>query len=162
MEACFDDMALWPGGGLGLASAQRRMSASLQARLARPAISELAVRNACLWGGNLTVMCSMVGTPWLPEIKGGVLFLEDVNEHPYRIERQLTQLMHTRAFIDRQKAVVLGAFNRYKASPHDKGFKLQTVVDWLRSKTKTPVLDGAAFWSCAHQGDAAGGARRSN
>lgn len=142
MEACFDDMVCGQGEGSGwrlpkgdeLALQQRSAAAS----------NELAVRNACLWGGNLTVMCSMVGTPWLPTVKGGVLFLEDVNEHPYRIERQLTQLLHT-GIIDRQKALVLGAFNRYQASPHDKGFKMQTVVDWLRSKTRTPVLTGLPF-----------------
>ena len=142
MEACFDDMVCGQGEGSGwrlpkgdeLALQQRSAAAS----------NELSVRNACLWGGNLTVMCSMVGTPWLPTVKGGVLFLEDVNEHPYRIERQLTQLLHT-GIIDRQKALVLGAFNRYQASPHDKGFKMQTVVDWLRSKTRTPVLTGLPF-----------------
>jgi muramoyltetrapeptide carboxypeptidase len=72
------------------------------------------------------------------------LFLEDVNEHPYRIERQLTQLLHS-GIIGQQKAVLLGSFSRYQPSPHDKGFKLQTVVNWLRSKTKTPVFTGLPF-----------------
>lgn len=142
MEACFDDMVCGQGEGSGWRLPKRD---ELALQNASPAgASELAVRNACLWGGNLTVMCSMVGTPWLPSVKGGVLFLEDVNEHPYRIERQLTQLLHT-GIIDRQKAVLLGAFNRFQASPNDRGFKLQTVVDWLRSKTKTPVLTGLPF-----------------
>lgn len=35
-----------------------------------------------LWGGNLTVLCSLLGTPHWPKVKGGILFLEDVNEHP--------------------------------------------------------------------------------
>jgi muramoyltetrapeptide carboxypeptidase len=49
-----------------------------------------------LWGGNLTMLCSLLGTPHLPRprrVKGGVLFLEDVNEHPYRVERMLLQLL---------------------------------------------------------------------
>ena len=142
MEACFDDMVCGQGEGSGW-RLPNGDELALQRRSAA-ASNELSVRNACLWGGNLTVMCSMVGTPWLPAVKGGVLFLEDVNEHPYRIERQLTQLLHT-GIIDRQKALVLGAFNRYQASPHDKGFKMQTVVDWLRSKTRTPVLTGLPF-----------------
>jgi muramoyltetrapeptide carboxypeptidase len=142
MEACFDDMVCGQGEGSGW-RLPKGDELALQPRSAA-ASNELSVRNACLWGGNLTVMCSMVGTPWLPAVKGGVLFLEDVNEHPYRIERQLTQLLHT-GIIDRQKALVLGAFNRYQASPHDKGFKMQTVVDWLRSKTRTPVLTGLPF-----------------
>ena len=45
-----------------------------------------------LWGGNLAVVQSLLGTPHFPKIKGGVLFLEDINEHPYRIERTLLQL----------------------------------------------------------------------
>ena len=45
-----------------------------------------------LWGGNLTIVLSLLGTPHWPRIKGGILFLEDVNEHPYRIERGLLQL----------------------------------------------------------------------
>ena len=45
-----------------------------------------------LWGGNLTMLCSMLGTPHFPRVKGGILFVEDVNEHPYRVERCLLQL----------------------------------------------------------------------
>jgi muramoyltetrapeptide carboxypeptidase len=67
-----------------------------------------------------------------------------VNEHPYRIERQLTQLLHA-GILGEQKAVLLGSFNRFKTVPHDRGFKLSTVVDWLRSKTRTPVLTGLPF-----------------
>ena len=41
----------------------------------------LAVRGT-LWGGNLAMLCSLLGTPHCPRVKGGILFLEDVNEHP--------------------------------------------------------------------------------
>jgi muramoyltetrapeptide carboxypeptidase len=44
-----------------------------------------------LWGGNLTVLQALLGTPHCP-ISGGILFLEDTNEHPYRMERMLQQL----------------------------------------------------------------------
>lgn len=145
MEACFDDMVCGQGEGTGWQLPKSDLP-SLAARAKKPVeeTPPLQVRNAILWGGNLSVLCSLVGTPWLPKVKGGILFLEDVNEHPYRIERQLTQLLHA-GILGEQKAVLLGAFNRYKASPHDRGFKLQTVVDWLRSKTKTPVLTGLPF-----------------
>jgi muramoyltetrapeptide carboxypeptidase len=92
-----------------------------------------------LWGGNLTVLCSLIGTPWFPKVKGGILFLEDVGEHPYRIERMLTQLLHA-GILAQQKAIVLGQFTRFSVAPNDKGFRLQTVVDWLRSKIRVPVL----------------------
>ena len=82
----------------------------------------LKVGNATLWGGNLTVLCSLVGTPWLPRVKGGVLFMEDVNEHPYRIERQLTQLLHA-GILGEQKAVLLGSFNRYQLGAARQGLQ---------------------------------------
>lgn len=145
MEACFDDLVCGQGEGSGWQLPKSDLPA-LAARQKNPSADgpELRLRNATLWGGNLTVLCALVGTPWLPQVKGGVLFLEDANEHPYRIERQLTQLLLA-GVLDQQKAVVLGAFNRYKLVPHDKGFKLQTVVDWLRTRTKTPVLTGLPF-----------------
>lgn len=146
MEACFDDLACGQGEGSGWQLPRSDLPA-LAARSKQSSDADapsLRVRNATLWGGNLTVLCSLVGTPWMPTVKGGVLFLEDVNEHPYRIERQLTQLLHAGVLKD-QKAVLLGSFNRYKAVPHDKGFKLQTVVDWLRSKTRTPIFTGLPF-----------------
>ena len=145
MEACFDDLVCGQGEGSGwqLPSADVKALSARSSPLSDEAPS-LRVRNATLWGGNLTVLCSLVGTPWMPSVKGGVLFLEDVNEHPYRIERQLTQLLHAGVLKD-QKAVLLGSFNRYKPVPHDKGFKLHTVVDWLRSRTRTPIFTGLPF-----------------
>lgn len=45
-----------------------------------------------LWGGNLSVLASLAGTPYMPDIQGGILFIEDVSEQPYRIERMLNTL----------------------------------------------------------------------
>jgi len=145
MEACFDDLTCGQGEGSGWQLPKSDLPAlAARRKTANEGTPALKVSDATLWGGNLTVLCSLVGTPWLPRVKGGILFLEDVNEHPYRIERQLTQLLHA-GIIGEQKAVLLGAFNRFKLGPHDKGFKLQTVVDWLRSQTRTPVLTGLPF-----------------
>ena len=66
-----------------------------------------------LWGGNLAIVCGLLGTPWFPKVDGGILFVEDINEHPYRVERMLTQLLHA-GVLDRQKAVLLGHFNGYR------------------------------------------------
>ena len=67
-----------------------------------------------------------------------------MNEHPYRVERMLTQLLHA-GVLGRQKAILMGGFTNYKPVPHDKGYKLQTVVDWLRARVKAPVLTGLPF-----------------
>lgn len=97
-----------------------------------------------LWGGNLTMVCALLGTPHGPRIKGGVLYLEDVNEHPYRVERNLLHLLQA-GVIDSQKAVVLGQFNAWKKSPLDRGYTLKSAVQALRERTKTPVLTGLPF-----------------
>ncbi len=132
MQACFDDLLLEQGEGAGW-----RMAAT-------QAHPDFEVHNAKLWGGNLSVLTSLLGTPFWPKVKGGVLFLEDVGEHPYKIERMLTQLLHA-GVLAQQKAIVLGQFTSFKLVPHDKGFKLATVVAWLRSQLSVPVLTGLPF-----------------
>ena len=101
-------------------------------------------KKATLWGGNLSVLTSRIGTPYFPDIRGGILFLEDLAEHPYRIERMLTQWMHA-GILARQKAIVLGAFTHYALSKHDAGFQINTVVDRLRQQIKVPVLTGLPY-----------------
>lgn len=134
MEACFDDLLNGQGEGTGW---------RLPVRDAQ-AVSLKPLRGATLWGGNLCVLTSLLGTPYFPSVDKGVLFLEDVGEHPYRIERMLDQLRHA-GVLGRQKAIVLGQFTNYRTVPHDRGFKLQTVVDRLRSLLKVPVLAGLPF-----------------
>ena len=97
-----------------------------------------------LWGGNLCMVSSLLGTPHWPRIKGGVLFLEDVNEHPYRVERSLLQLQQA-GVLDAQKAVLLGAFTDFRPSPLDRGYTLKSMLAQLRSVTRTPILTGLPF-----------------
>ncbi|QJW84498.1 LD-carboxypeptidase [Ramlibacter terrae] len=131
MQACFEDLVAGQGEGTGWQLPRAEA-------LAQP----LEVRGP-LWGGNLAMVASLVGTPWLPKAKG-ILFLEDVSEHPYRIERMLTQLLYA-GVLEKQKAIVLGQFTNWMPVPHDKGYKLQTVVDWLRASVDVPVLTGLPF-----------------
>lgn len=97
-----------------------------------------------LWGGNLAMLLSLLGTPHWPRVRGGVLFLEDVNEHPYRIERALLQL-HQAGVLARQKAVLLGQFTDWRASPLDRGYTLKAAVAHLRSVCAVPILTGLPF-----------------
>ena len=97
-----------------------------------------------LWGGNLSIVCALLGTPWFPKVNGGILFLEDVNEHPYRIERMLTQLLHA-GVLDRQNAIMFGSFSGIRLYPNDRGFDLPSVYRWLRRQTKTPIVTGLRF-----------------
>lgn len=97
-----------------------------------------------LWGGNLTVLLSLLGTPHWPRVKGGILFLEDVNEQPYRVERMLLQL-HQAGVLAAQKAVLLGHFTVHAKSPLDRGYSLRVAVRQLRSVCRTPILTGLPF-----------------
>lgn len=97
-----------------------------------------------LWGGNLSVLVSLLGTPWWPEVDDGLLWLEDVNETPYRIERMLLQLLAA-GVLARQRAIVLGAFTDYRLSPLDDGYDLPAVLALLRERLPVPVLTGLPF-----------------
>jgi len=97
-----------------------------------------------LWGGNLSLVAGAVGTPFLPRVDEGILFVEDVSEHPYRIERMLHQLLHA-GVLSRQRAVLLGAFTDWKPAPHDNGYGLGAVVDYFRSRLPVPIVTGLPF-----------------
>lgn len=142
MEDCFSDMLLGQGEGTGWRVPRLRVSSKVPGN--NGGDKEWKVGNATLWGGNLAVLVSLIGTPYFPEVKGGVLFLEDVSEPPYRVERMLTQLLHA-GVLGRQKAVLMGQFTEFKLTPHDKGFKLNTVFDWLQSQVKAPLLTNLPY-----------------
>ena len=102
-----------------------------------------------LWGGNLTVLAGLVGTPYLPSAKqtqGGILFLEDVNEHPYRIERMLMQLLDTEV-LSNQSAILLGGFSAYRLYDNDKGYSLERAIEVIRKRLSDdiPILTGLPF-----------------
>lgn len=136
MEDCFQDLLLGQGEGAGW-----RLPAVRRNDPPRP---DWSCSKATLWGGNLAVLVSLIGTPYFPNIKGGVLFLEDVAEPPYRVERMLTQLLHS-GILAKQKAIVMGQFTEYKLTPHDKGFDLKAVTDWLGTQLRIPVFSNLPF-----------------
>jgi muramoyltetrapeptide carboxypeptidase len=96
------------------------------------------------WGGNLAMVAHLVGTPYWPAIDGGILFLEDVGEHPYRIERMLYQLLHA-GVLRRQQAVLLGAFTGYELNANDAGYDIGTAFAQLRSRIEAPIYTGLPF-----------------
>jgi muramoyltetrapeptide carboxypeptidase len=100
-----------------------------------------------LWGGNLTVLSSLVGTPYWPQLRGGILFLEDIHEHPYRIERMLYQLEQA-GYLKQQRAVLLGDFSGYQLSAHDNGYDFERMVAHLRERFEVPIFTGLPFGHC--------------
>ena len=98
-----------------------------------------------LLGGNLTVLTSLLGTPYLPDFDGAILFLEDIDEAEYRIDRMLTQLALA-GVLRRVAGVVFGQCTNCRATgPSIGGF---TVADLLRQHLQplgVPAYQGALF-----------------
>lgn len=134
MQACFEDMVIGQGEGSGW-----RLPKTVT-----DTTTHYTIDNSILWGGNLSMLASLVGTPYLPNIKDGILFIEDVGEHPYRVERMLAQLLQA-GILAQQQAIIFGQFTGYKLAPHDKGYKLANVVTWLQGQVKARILTGLPF-----------------
>lgn len=97
-----------------------------------------------LWGGNLVMVAAMLGTPYFPRIRGGVLVVEDVNEPAYKIERLFYQLAHA-GVLARQRAIVLGDFDPVTPMPNDNGYDLAAVVARVREIAGVPVYTGLPY-----------------
>lgn len=63
-----------------------------------------------LIGGNLAMFCALLGTPYLPEVDGALLFVEDISEEPYRVDRMLTQL-RLAGVLGRIAGLIVGSFS---------------------------------------------------
>ena len=101
-----------------------------------------------LWGGNLAMLCSLLDTPYFPRIEGGILFVEDVGEPPYRIERMLYHL-HLSGVLGRQSALILGDFTQCRPEAYDNGYDLADGFAQIRRIAGIPVLSGMPFGHAA-------------
>ncbi len=90
-----------------------------------------------LLGGNLAVLTALVGTPHAPPLDGCVLFLEDVGERPYRVDRMLTTMAQA-GWLARPAAIVLGAFTDASAGPD--GVEIEHVLRERLAGLGVPVL----------------------
>jgi muramoyltetrapeptide carboxypeptidase len=97
-----------------------------------------------LWGGNLALLTAFVGTKYMPKVRGGILFIEDVNEPAYRIERMLYQLLHA-GVLEKQRAIVVGDFDPVTPMPNDNGFGVASALTQLRGVVEAPIVSGLPF-----------------
>lgn len=97
-----------------------------------------------LVGGNLTVLASLAGTPYFPDCRGAILFLEDINEYIYRIDRCLSTLRLTGA-LGQLAGVVLGRFTKCEPGDGYGSLTLDEVFDDYFLPLNIPVYRGAAI-----------------
>jgi muramoyltetrapeptide carboxypeptidase len=103
-----------------------------------------------IWGGNLSVVSALTGSEYLPRIDRGIVFLEDVGEQTYRIERMLYELYLAGVFKN-QQAIVFGAFSGTGEDSYDKRYDVATVVRQLHKLTGLPIYSGMRFGHIAQK-----------
>ena len=103
-----------------------------------------------LWGGNLSVVSALAGSAYLPNPKGGIVFLEEVGEQPYQVERMLYSLYLSGAFKN-QQAIMLGAFSGAGEDSYDARYNLAAVIDHLSKVTGLPIYTGLPFGHVARK-----------
>lgn len=100
-----------------------------------------------LLGGNLSVLCADIGTRFEPKFSGRILFLEDVGERPYRLDRLLTQLLNAGVF-DKVAGVAIGVNHDCEEKTPASGEYTQSSADVFAerlSSLKIPVVTGLPF-----------------
>ena len=97
-----------------------------------------------LIGGNLTLVTSLMGTPYELDLKGKLVFLEDIGEKPYRIDRMFTQLLLAGKLQD-AAGIVLGVFSDCEAKIGDNSLTLRETIEDRFSKLGIPVIYGMSF-----------------
>jgi len=105
---------------------------------------EPRVLTGTIWGGNLSVVSALAGSEYLPRIDDGIVFLEDVGEQTYRIERMLYDLYLAGVFKD-QQAIVFGALSSTGEDSYDKRYDVATVIHQLHKLTGLPIYSGMRF-----------------
>lgn len=97
-----------------------------------------------LVGGNLSLLAAMAGTSWAMDATDKLVFLEDVGESPYRIDRMLTQLRQS-AHLDRAKGIILGEFVDCEADPEDNSLSLRETLEDRLKPLGIPTILGLPF-----------------
>ncbi len=112
------------------------------------AILRRGVVSGPLMGGNITLLCAALGTPWQPPFKNQVLFFEDLDEVPYRFDRMLTQLLNA-GLLQQVAGIAIGinANCRDPKAKHTREYR-QTLEDVFRERLlplKVPIVAGLPF-----------------
>lgn len=112
-------------------------------RMTNPEIKVISdgTANGILLGGNLSIICSLIGTGSLPDFTNSILFLEETEEEPYRIDRLLTQLSMC-GILDQVKGVVIGVCAKCEPEEPEKSFTLDEVFDQHFKNRNYPVMKG--------------------
>jgi muramoyltetrapeptide carboxypeptidase len=108
------------------------------------------VATGALIGGNLSLVAALAGTPYAADFKESILFLEEVNEEPYRIDRWMTQLDLAVGF-DKAAAVMVGICEKCGPEPGEVSLTLDQTLDTHLQPLHAPAVTGYSFGHIRHQ-----------
>ena len=97
-----------------------------------------------IWGSNLSLICDLGGSRFIPDIADGILFIEEIGEKPYVIERMFLQLYHA-GILASQRAIILGTFNGYDHDADRFPYEMAHVIKTLRALLPIPILTDLPF-----------------
>ena len=104
-----------------------------------------------LLGGNLSLITSITGTPYLPSFKNSILYLEEVEEECYRFDRMMNQLKLAGIFRD-TRGILVGELTDVKASDTSKPFlTADEILDDYLTPLKKPVMKGLVYGHVARK-----------
>jgi muramoyltetrapeptide carboxypeptidase len=103
-----------------------------------------------LIGGNLSLLSAMAGTSFLPDLKGKIVFIEEIGEKPYRIDRMLTQLRQAWS-LKEAAALAIGVMADCEADPDDHSLTLLETITDRTADLGIPVVYGLSFGHIDHQ-----------
>jgi muramoyltetrapeptide carboxypeptidase len=103
-------------------------------KILRPGKSE-----GILVGGCLSLICSLLGTPYLPNFENAILFVEEIGEDPYRIDRNLTQL-RLAGILDKINGIVFGRFENCSPKPDELSLTIEQIIGDVTSDLHIPIL----------------------
>lgn len=105
---------------------------------------------APLWGGNLSLLAAMAGTEYAFDAAGKLVFMEDIDEKPYRVDRMLTQLRQS-AQMEQAAGFALGVFAGCVPGPNDESLTLAETISDRFSDLQRPTVYGLTFGHIANQ-----------
>jgi muramoyltetrapeptide carboxypeptidase len=97
-----------------------------------------------LLGGNLSIVCALLGTPYLPDLKGSILFVEDIGEPAYRIDGLLARL-RLAGVLEKLSGLVFGAFTGAEPKPDRPTLDLDEVLSHYAAFVPGPVASGLKY-----------------
>jgi muramoyltetrapeptide carboxypeptidase len=97
-----------------------------------------------LLGGCLSLVCGLIGTPYCPDFTDSILFIEDVGEKPYKIDRYLAQLRQAGVF-NQIRGLIIGDFLDCEADEGETSFTVDEIVQEYFSNVKFPVVTGFPY-----------------